>query len=62
MTGDGRDYEILTFMLIPNSLIMAFSHAATTSRSVLADLGRFLVLCLRSRAALAAENLFLCKR
>lgn len=54
--------EILTFMLIPNSLIMAFSHGATTSRSVLADLGRFLALCLRSRAALAAENLFLRKQ
>ena len=49
-------------MVIPNSRIMAFAHAATTSRSVLADLGRFLALCLRSRAALAAENLFLRKQ
>jgi hypothetical protein len=38
------------------------SHAATTGRAVLADLGRFLALCLRSRAALAAENLFLRKQ
>ena len=49
-------------MVIPNSRVMAFAHAATTSRSVLADLGRFLALCLRSRAALAAENLFLRKQ
>ena len=49
-------------MVIPHSRIMAFAHAVTTSRSVLADLGRFLALCLRSRAALAAENLFLRKQ
>jgi putative transposase len=41
---------------------MAFSHAATTARPVMADLGHFLALCLRSRAALAAENLFLRKQ
>ena len=46
-------------MVIPSKRIMAFAHAATTSRSVLVELGRFLALCLRSRAALAAENLFL---
>lgn len=50
------------FMVIASALIMAFSHAATTGRAVLADLGRFLALCLRSRAALAAENLFLRKQ
>jgi putative transposase len=49
-------------MLIASGLIMTFSHAATTGRAVLADLGRFLALCLRSRAALAAENLFLRKQ
>jgi len=42
--------------------MMAFSHAATTGRAVVADLGRFLASCLRSRAALAAENLFLRKQ
>lgn len=49
-------------MLIASGLITALSHAATTGRAVLADLGRFLLLCLRSRAALAAENLFLRKQ
>jgi putative transposase len=49
-------------MLIASGLIMTCSHAATTGRAVLADLGRFLALCLRSRAALAAENLFLRKQ
>src|SRR5260370_14881770 len=49
-------------MLIASGLIMAFSHAAMTGRAVLADLGRFLALCLRSRAALVAENLFLRKQ
>ena len=38
---------------------MALSHAVTTVR---ADLGRYLALCFRSRAALAAENLFLRKQ
>jgi hypothetical protein len=33
-----------------------------TGRAVLVDLGRFLELCLLSRAALAAENLFLRKQ
>jgi hypothetical protein len=50
------------FMLIASGLITAFSHAATTGRAVLVELGRFLALCLRSRAALAAENLFLRKQ
>jgi hypothetical protein len=49
-------------MLIASGLITAFSHAATTGRTVLVDLGLFLALCLRSRAALAAENLFLRKQ
>ena len=49
-------------MLIASGLITAFSHAATTGRAVLVELGRFLALCLRSRAALAAENLFLRKQ
>ena len=49
-------------MLIVSGLITAFSHATTTVRAVLVDLGRFLALCLRSRAALAAENLFLRKQ
>ena len=44
-------------MLKPSGIITAFSHAATTGCAVLADLGR-----LRSRAALAAENLFLRKQ
>jgi len=50
------------FMLIASGLITAFSHAAATGRAVLVELGRFLTLCLRSRAALAAENLFLRKQ
>jgi hypothetical protein len=33
-----------------------------TVRAVLFDLGRFLALCFRPRAALAAENLFLRKQ
>jgi len=49
-------------MLIASGLITAFSDAATTGRVVLVELGRFLALCLRSRAALAAENLFLRKQ
>ena len=49
-------------MLIASGLITAFSHAATTGRAVIVELGRFLALCLRSRAALAAENLFLRKQ
>ena len=50
------------FSLVASGLITALSHVATTGRAVLADLGRFLALCLRSRAALAAENLFLRKQ
>ena len=50
------------FMLIASGLITAFSHAATMGRAVLVELGRFLARCLRSRAALAAENLFLRKQ
>ena len=50
------------FLLIASGLVTAFSHAATTGRTVLVDLGIFLALCLRSRAALAAENLFLRKQ
>ena len=49
-------------MLIASGLITAFSDAATTGRVVLVELGRFLALCLGSRAALAAENLFLRKQ
>src|SRR5690349_10724292 len=49
-------------MPIATGLFMAFSHAVTTARAVLFDLGRFLALCFRSRAALAAENLFLRKQ
>ena len=49
-------------MLIASGLITAFSHAATTGCAVIAEVGRFLALCLRSRAALAAENLFLRKQ
>jgi hypothetical protein len=41
---------------------MVLSHVVTTARAVLFDLGRFLALCFRSRAALAAENLFLRKQ
>jgi putative transposase len=53
---------ILRLMLIASGLIAAFSHAATTFGAVLVDLGRFLALCFQSRAALAAENLFLRKQ
>src|SRR5215831_6425250 len=49
-------------MLIANGLSTAFSHVATTFCAVLFDLGYFLALCFRSRAALAAENLFLRKQ
>ena len=48
-------------MLKPSGIITAFSHAATTGCAVLADLERLLA-CLRSRAASAAENLFLRKQ
>ena len=41
---------------------MALSHAVSTARAVLFDLGCFLVLCFRPRTALAAENLFLRKQ
>jgi hypothetical protein len=50
------------FLLIASRLVTAFSQAATTGRAVLVDLGTLLTLCLRSRAALAAENLFLRKQ
>ena len=43
-------------------LITALSHATASGRAVLFDLGRLLALCFRSRAALAAENLFLRKQ
>jgi hypothetical protein len=49
-------------MPITNGVFMALCHAVTTARVVLFDLGRFLALCFRSRAALAAENLFLRKQ
>ena len=49
-------------MLVAGGLITTLSHVATTGRAVLADLGCFLALCLRSRASLAAENLFLRKQ
>jgi putative transposase len=49
-------------MLSACELITALSHATTTGRAVLFDLGRLLALCFRSRAALAAENLFLRKQ
>ena len=45
-----------------NGLFMALSHAVTTVRAAVFDLGRFLVSCFRPRAALAAENLFLRKQ
>jgi hypothetical protein len=50
------------FMLVAGGLITTLSHVVTTGRAALADLGRFLALCLRSRTALAAENLFLRKQ
>jgi len=49
-------------MLISTGLLTRLSHAAATAHAVLADAGRFLSLCVRSRAALAAENLFLRKQ
>ena len=49
-------------MPITNGLLMTLSHTVTTARAVLFDVGRFLALCFRSRAALAAENLFLRKQ
>ena len=42
--------------------ITTLSHATTTGRAVVFDLGRLRALCCRSRAALAAENLFLRKQ
>ena len=49
-------------MLIARDPITGPSHAATTCRGVLAERALLLVLCLRSRAALAAESLFLRKQ
>ena len=49
-------------LILARNLITVVAHMATTVRAVLADLVRFLALCLRSRAALAAENLFLRKQ
>ena len=48
--------------MLARGLIGALSHVATTVRAVLAELGCFLALCLHSRTALAAENLFLRKQ
>jgi hypothetical protein len=42
--------------------VAALRHCALTTCSVLFDLGRLLLLTLRPRAALAAENLFLRKQ
>ena len=50
------------FMSVARGLITALSHMAMTGCAVLTDLGRFLALCLWSRTALAAENLFLRKQ
>jgi hypothetical protein len=55
-------YEILSPYADSDRPIHGLSHAVTAARAVLGDLGRFLTLCFRSRAALAAENLFLRKR
>jgi putative transposase len=49
-------------MSVTGPLITALSHMTVTGCSVLIDLGRFVSLCLRSRTALAAENLFLRKQ
>jgi len=49
-------------MWVAGGLSTALSHVATTGRAVLADVGRFLALCLPSRVALAAENLFFGKQ
>jgi hypothetical protein len=49
-------------MLVARDPITGPSHAATTCRGVLAELALLLVSCLRSRAALAAESLFLRKQ
>jgi hypothetical protein len=49
-------------MLIIRRLISGLSHAAATSRLVLADFGRWPALCGRSRGALAAKNVFLRKQ
>jgi hypothetical protein len=43
-------------------VIKGASHAAATALAVFADVGRFLTLSVRSKAALAAENLFLRKQ
>src|SRR5918996_117757 len=45
-----------------SGVIVGLAHAAATAHAVLADLVRLMGLCFRSRAALAAENLFLRKQ
>lgn len=49
-------------MWISTGLITGLSHFAASAHEVLADFGRFLSLCFRSRTALVAENLFLRKQ
>ena len=49
-------------MLIIRRAISGLPHAAAASRFVLADFGRLLALCCRSRGALTAENMFLRKQ
>lgn len=49
-------------MWTQNDVIAGLLYAAATARDVLADIGRFIRLCFRSRAALVAENLFLRKQ
>ena len=49
-------------MLTSVDLISGLRHPAATAQTVLVDVGRFLTLCMRMRAALAAENLFLRKQ
>jgi putative transposase len=49
-------------MWTSTGVITGLSHAAATALAVFADVGRFLTLCVRSRSALAAENLFLRKQ
>jgi putative transposase len=49
-------------MWISTGFITGSSHFAATAHAVLTDVGRFLSLCFRSRAALASENLFLRKQ
>lgn len=40
-------------------MIRSLSHAAATALALFSDVGHFLTLCVCSRSALAAENLFL---